>query len=225
MRWRRGLILAAIHLAVTVPLVLWTQSRDTQDLQVREQNVVPGPTTVPARMHAPVAAVPVQKAESVPIDPCANTVDYPPQETIARYAEMPAFILTGWRMDCPTSWSLSGRLHLLGWQPPSESSIAQQHQVDLYFCLLIAVQWFLIGSFPLAHPGDSLGEPGILITGCLVIACAMVFIPALSGLAQFPALIASFFWIWWLSLLVWTAFRAAWRRVMAKKPQAAREQG
>jgi len=221
MRWQRGLILAGIHLAVTVPLIFWVEARDTQALLDREANVAEAAKEAAPREHVPVAAVPAQKSESVSFDPCAMTVDYPPQETIARYAEMPAFILIGWRMDCPTRWSISGRLRLMAWQQPSETSIAQQQQVDLYFCLLIAVQWILVGSFPLAGSGDSLAEPGVLITACMVIAVAMVFIPALSRLAQFPALIASFFWLWWISLLVWTCLRAGLRLVVPKKPQTA----
>jgi len=220
MYWRRGLVLAGIHLAVAVPLILWLGAMDTQALRDREQSVAAADSKTAPRKHAPVVAVPAQKGESEAQDRCAMNVDYPPQETIARYSEMPAFILTGWRMDCPTPWSLSGRLQLFGWQPRSESSIAQQHQVDLYFCLLIAIQWILVGGFPLARPGESFAEPGVLITACMVIAFAMVFIPPLKGLAQLPALIASFFWLWWVSLLIWAGLRAGWRLVMPRKTQA-----
>ena len=219
MGWRRGLILAGIHLAIAVPVVRWAEAGDARALQDRHDRAVEAASQPVPRKHPPNTAVLVRTSVTAPVDPCTTDADYPPQETIARYAELPAFALTGWRLNCPTSWSLSGKLRLPGSLPSSESSLAQQSEIDLYFCVLIGLQWFLIGAFPLTRDGETVVEPATLITVCTVIAFGMVLIPGLSGMAPLPALIASFFWLWWVSLLGWAGIRAG-LRLAAKKTQA-----
>ena len=145
------------------------------------------------------------------------TGGYPPQESVVQFANIPAFVLTGWRMDCPTTWSLSGKLHLIGWRPPSDSSMAAQRQVDSCLCLLIVLQWFLVGAFPLVQRRRPWGEPGFLITFCTVVAFGLVVNPAMKWLAPLPALLACFAWLWLYILLVPKVLRAGWRVVMSRK--------
>ena len=133
-----------------------------------------------------------------------------------------AIVLTGWRDVCPPRWSLAGMLHLGGlWVVPTASSIAAQRWVDLGLAAIIAIQWFLVGGFPLVRSKRPWGEPEFVITVCAVLAFGLVIIPATREGSLVPATAVFFAWLWWLVLLIWTLLRVGWRLVTPRKSQAA----
>jgi len=84
----------------------------------------------------------------------------------------------------------------------------------IILCAAIAVQWFLLGAFPVIHPKRWWLEPGALITVCTPAVAVLAFIPE-SVVTQFtlPFLTLAG-WIYWLGVVVWLLFR--WlRRVVA----------
>jgi hypothetical protein len=199
MNWRRGLLLAGIHLAVAVPLILSLEARDAKYLRNRHISVSP-----PVQTSQPAA----QEGETVSFSPCGMWVHYPPQTVIVNFANIPAFILTGWQMECPPHWSLSGRLHA-DWK---HRTIESQRQVNIGLVILIAIQWILVGSFPLRKPVRWWEEHGIIITLCTVASGLLVQIPndGYDALPTAPMLIAGLIWFWWFGLLVWKTLRSGW---------------
>jgi hypothetical protein len=223
MNWRRGLLLAGIHLVVAVGLIRFMEARDAQSMKgwgesSAEISKAPAPPKPPPDNPAPAQDDSAQEGETVTFSPCGMWVHYTPQETVVQFAEFPAYVLTDWREACPPNWTLSGMIR--DWSLPTTSRIAVQHHVDEGLCALIIIQWFLVGSFPLIHPRRPWGEPGAFITVCAVLALMLAMIPVVDGAARLPALIAWCGWLWWFGLLVWKALRSGWR--LAQRTAASR---
>ena len=89
-------------------------------------------------------------------------VELSTQERVLVGANFPAVALTEWRSLCPARWTLAGMLHAGGWVP-TPSSVVAQRKVDAGLLLLIAVQWRLLGAFPIKGPWKW-REPGMFIT-------------------------------------------------------------
>jgi hypothetical protein len=217
MKWRRGLLLAGVNLVAALPLILMMESEDAQYLRDHS----PGAKVVASvaiskegeiTNSEPAKTDTEQEGETVTLDPCEMWgVHYRVQYEVAHFGNIPAFTLTGWRILCPPSWTLSGRLHVgKGWAPTVATAAAQK-KVDLALCVLIVIQWFLVGSFPLMQTKKWWTEPGMFITACTVIATCMELIPWVNDIARLPALIAALAWIWWLGLLIWQTVRFGWR--------------
>jgi hypothetical protein len=229
MNWRRGLVLAGIHLAVAVPLMLSLEARDSESLRRRQEANAEASREAAARPQAPTPA-PTEadstendSAQTVRFDPdpCSMTAHYPAQVTVEASAGYPAVIVTGWRMYCSPSWSLSRRWASERlWIPTSADEAAAntaRRRVDKWFVVVLVVQWLLIGGFPLTQAKDWWAEPGAVITVCTVIGGAIALIPAIDGAALLPALIALLAWFWWFGLLVWGVLRAGWRLVVRRR--------
>jgi hypothetical protein len=219
MQWRRGLLLAGIHLAVAVPLIVMLEARDEASMREDSDD------------HAPpawIASDPLLKdapsgdgSQTVTFEPCSTWADYATEEWVAWFANLPAMTLSGWRQMCPPRWTLAGRLNVGYSWLQSPSAIASHRKVDCGFGLLIALQWVLVGAFPLIRPKRWWAEPGAFITCCAVIGFGLALIRPIEGFARLPALLAAFAWFWWFGLLVWKTSRFAWR-VIARRLSAAR---
>ena len=114
MNWRRGLLLAGIHLSVAVPMILILEARDAQSLRIRERSTVETEREAVARPPEQVQRMQEQPnlGETVTFsaDPCEMTSHPPMPAVVEQAATYPTLILTGWRMDCVASWSLSARM-------------------------------------------------------------------------------------------------------------------
>jgi len=128
--------------------------------------------------------------------------------TIVQLANYPALILSGWQMDCPPHWSLSGRLHA-EWQ---QRTIESQRRADQGMMILLAIQWFLVGGFPLRKPLRWWAEPGVIITIGTVASGLLVLIPhgEHDPFPTVPVVFAGLAWLWWFGLLVWKTLRSGW---------------
>jgi hypothetical protein len=124
---------------------------------------------------------------------------------------------------CPPGWTLAGRLHrIMTWQPTS-SSMATQRKIDAGLGLMIAMQWFLLGAFPLVRNPSWRrwwGEPGSFITVCAVLAGFLALFHPVEGAARLPASLAMLVWFLWFGLLVWRILSFTWRLVV-RRPVAA----
>jgi hypothetical protein len=226
MNWRRGLLLAGIHLAVAGFLILSLEARDAKYLHAQEESVAEAAREAAARPAEPPNPAPApvnsgEATETITFNMCSELwVHYPPQTIIVRLANYPAMFLTHWRMQCPSRWSLSGMLNVRNWRPSLES----QRRADLGMILIIAIQWFLVGGFPLRKPLRWWEEPGSLITICTVASGLLVLIPndRYDALPTGPMLIAGLAWFWWLGLLVWKCLRTGWRLMIHAKTMSLR---
>jgi hypothetical protein len=86
-----------------------------------------------------------------------------------------------------------------------------KRRVDNALAIVIALQWFLIGGFPLVQSNRWWGEPGAFITATNFIAACIAIIPVVDGLARLPVLIAGVGWLWWFGLLLWIPLHKAWQ--------------
>jgi hypothetical protein len=141
MNWRRGLLLAGIHLAVAGTLIFWQESQNWQSLH----GEVGAHETPTIRLAA------WQEEPGFSIDPCnGGFVCYgpAPQYYVVYFANIPATAISGWDKPCPASWSLASLMNA-GFGRYTRKGEAG---VVVSLCLLIFLQWFLIVSSPLIRP-------------------------------------------------------------------------
>ncbi len=215
MNWRRGVLLAGINLAVAVPLIVIVEMQRETEMKARY---------VPPVQHVggltPMIASPDGEQQTIMFDPCAMTFHYPPEQRVPRLVNVPAAVLSGWQQECPAGWSLAGQLKVgYSWVEPPSMAPARR-TVDWGFAFLIAIQWMLVGGFPLSQPKRWWREPGAFITICAALGFGLVLIPALREFALLPATFAALAWLWWLGLLVWKCARFGWRLVARRSAAA-----
>jgi hypothetical protein len=196
MQWRRGCLLAAVNLATAIPLIVYMDWQEA-----RYSNAYLETTVVEA----------AQESATIAFDPCRGMwASYAPQEQVVQFGNFPAFLATYWRMECPPRWSVAGVRHInYGLSTPATRSA--QKLIDLIFCLLIALQWFLLGSFPLTGPTAWWREPGMLITLCTALATCIALIPPIDALARLPATAAFVAWLYWAFVAACRTLRFAWK--------------
>jgi len=163
----------------------------------------------------PHQASPEQAEEAATFDPCGMWVHYPAQVVVMQAVGMPSVALAGWEDVCPPHWSLAGRLRGKRTWPPTPLWMETQRKIDAGLCLFIAIQWFLLGGFPLVRIQKWWADPGSFITACTLLAGGIVLIPVIDDFARLPALIAMLAWLWWLGLLVWKTLQFGWRMTTA----------
>jgi hypothetical protein len=220
MNWRRGLMFAGIHLAIAVPLILSLEARDRRILREREQAQAEAAGEAAARPAEPASAT-VQSESGGTVrfdpDPCSMTVRYPASVLVGTSAAYLSVALTGWRLYCAPSWSLSQRLRAeTFWVSTIEDQAnvnAARRRVDRWFVVALVLQWFLMGSFPLLRPRAWWGEPGAQITACTVVGGLIALVPAIEGASVLTVFIALVAWFWWFGLLVWRLVAGGWRMV------------
>lgn len=159
MNWRRGLLLAAINLAVALPMILMIEARDQKEALPQEEimaktamNVAPSPPEPPTpELHETSSEKPTNSEQAVGFDPCEMWGHYPVQVAVVQAVGMPSVVLAGWEDPCPSHWSLAGRLRGKRTWTPTPLWMETQRKIDTGLCLIIAMQWFLMGGFPLVR--------------------------------------------------------------------------
>jgi len=223
MNWRRGLLLAGINLAVAVPIILMMEAKDQKEALTPKEimaktprEAVPRPPEPPT--PKPAHANPEQAEETVTFDPCGMWgAHYPTQVVVVQAVGMPSLPLAGWGNGCPPHWSLAGRLRGRWTWPPTPLWMETERKIDAGLCLFIAIQWFLMGGFPLVRTQKWWADPGAFITACTALAGGISLIPVIGEFARLPALIAMLAWLWWFGLLVWKTFQFGWRLTAARR--------
>jgi hypothetical protein len=156
-----------------------------------------------------------QAEEAVGFDPCAMWIHYPVQVVVVQAVDMPSLVLAGWEDVRPPQRTLAGRLRGKRTWPPTPLWMETQRKIDAGLCLFIAMQWFLMGGFPLVRSQKWWADPGSFITGCAVPAGAVALIPGVDDIARLPAGIAMLGFLWWFGLLIWRTLQFGWRMTTA----------
>lgn len=208
MNWRRGILLAGIHLAIVGLLIVMLEDRDAGDLR-------DGRVTVFRTIRSGGGGASGKGATSS-VNDCAMIVDSTRPDKVTVSENLPAIVLTGWRQACHARWSLAGIMNVDYFLAPSPSSMIVRKKVDWGFGFLVTLQWILVGGFPLILPRHWWVEPGAFITCCTAIGFGLAFFPPLCWLAPLPALLAAFAWFWWFGLLVWSGVRFGWKRFVRR---------
>ena len=225
MNWRRGLLLAGINLAVAVPMILIMEARDQKSALTQEEIMAkasvmdaPKPPDPPTpELYETSSEQTTSPEQAVGFDPCEMWGHYPVQVVVVQAVGMPSVVLAGWEDPCPSHWSLAGRLRGKRTWPPTPLWMETQRKIDTGLCLIIAMQWFLMGGFPLVRSQKWWADPGSFITGCAVVAGAVALIPGVDEIARLPASIAMLAFLWWFGLLVWRTLQFGWRMSTARR--------
>jgi hypothetical protein len=216
MNWRRGLLLAGINLLVAIIMILMMEAEDQKHALTNEEimadtasEAVLKPPEPPE--PEPSQASPEQAEEAVVFSPCGMWVRYPTRVVVVQGANLLPITLAGWEDACPPHWTLAWRLRGNRTWPPTPSWMGMQRKIDAGLCLFIAIQWFLMGGFPLVRTRKWWIDPGSFITACTVLAGGIALIPVIDDLARLPASIATLAWLWWFGLLAWKTLQFGWR--------------
>lgn len=142
------------------------------------------------------------------------------QEKILGSAELPAVIVSGWNSDCPAGWTTAGLIGI----DIRHHSPAKQIASSAAFCLLIALQWLVLGGLPFTQPRRWWLEPGACNTAFTVIAVLLLTFGALIasiGIKEalvvvdsiaFPlSLVILVTWPIWLLLLLCRSISTGWK--------------
>jgi len=194
------LLLAGIQLAVAGSLLVWVESgywRYIHSKPVLKQPVETETTGPDGEM-------------TISINLCDEGGGYyglPPQAMISGFANLPVTMLTGWHTPCrftisPLDSVIEKRFH--------RTRITEVVILTI-ICVLVAVQWFLVGGFPLVRPRHWWWEPGAFITLCTLTAFMLELIPGVREFSELPMFFAVLAWFWWFGLLVWKSVRSGWR--------------
>lgn len=200
MRWRRGLILAIIHLALAAPLVIHHEMQGWKYL-----------------LKNPLSPSEVAAGKTAGWDACVNVDYWPtPNNKLVKVANFPAAMFTAWNIPCPAYNTLAAAAARTFGEQTRKAEVLL---VSAFF-LLIALQWFVLGSFPVVHPRRAWLEPGFFITCCAVIGHAVALVaPETFSLA--PLLLIFIAWLVWIVLIFVKLLRKLWRSVLPERVAAA----
>ena len=146
MNWRRGLIFAVIHLGLAVPLIVWQEASDWKYLRGEKRTAV-----------LRLASSQEGTVEWDPITACYRPT---PQELVLRFVNIPAFVLAGWQVPLPPSYSIAGASEAVFGGVTRDSAAASA----IGFVVLIFVQWLFVGGVRLTRSKHEWLEPATLIT-------------------------------------------------------------
>jgi hypothetical protein len=199
MIWWRGLLLAGIHLAVALPLIVSHEVRDWRYIKSYSMELS-------SRMQ--LAAW--QEGETMTFNPCdGGFVDraMSPLEKVVVVGNLPVAALTGWHDPCSSPSSITRVIEGSFGKNNRTAEIA----VSVTLAAFVMIEWLLMGGFPLVQPRHWWGEPGAFITACTVAAALSVATPWSVPLSNIPLLLIAVGWLCWLGLLAWKSLRFGWR--------------
>jgi hypothetical protein len=207
MNWRRGLLLAGIHLVVAGSLLVWQESDYWHDIKSERPK--------PSQARVELAAF--QEEQSVSFNPCGDEggfVDgWSPQGEVSEAANLPITMLTGWHTPCTSPGPLGSivekRLH---------RTRTSEILILAILCVLVALEWLIVGGFPLIQPRLWWLEPGAFITICTLAGTALALIPYTAPVTFVSAHLAALAWLWWFGLLAWKTLRSTWRLARRTAP-------
>ena len=218
MNWRRGLVLAGINVLVALPMICLLAARDAQ--VIRDWKQQPAIEEAPwidssGRFSlAPTKIVLAQEEQTVSFSPCGLWRSILVQELVVQIGNLPVFAVSQWRADCPPKWSVASMLGVNNSGILSNDNFRAMRRVDVALCFLIAIQWFLIGGFPLVQPERWWLEPGAFITACTAIGSAIALIPVVEIFGRLPVFIAFLGWVSLFGLLIWMPVHWAWQSTL-----------
>jgi hypothetical protein len=161
---RRGIKFAAIHLVISIPLIIWEIVPRWSAEKMHSLHSSPTLVLTGYQEEPPTV-------EFVPICEMWRSISW--REKILSSAELPATVLSGWNSDCPKPWTVAGLIGI----DIRDHSRAKEEASSFGFCGLIAIQWILLGSLPLIRPRRWWLEPG----ACNTLLTSIAVVPLVFG--------------------------------------------
>jgi hypothetical protein len=128
------------------------------------------------------------------------------QEQTVAFANMPAMFVTGGHTPCATPSPLNGIIQKRYGRTHKSEAITL-----LIMCAAIAIQWLLVGGFPLIDPRHWRFDPGALITVLTLPMLGIAFISNKYNLPPLPLFLMLIMWTYWFGFLVRNLWRSGWR--------------
>jgi hypothetical protein len=231
MRFRRGLVYAAVHLSVTVGLVYWQEAPFWDYIPT-----VPAPPRGVPHEMAVQGADEGPSEDRPPINPCeAAAVSERPfssQEKILAVDNLPIALITGWHLPCSEPSRLDKLIQAhYGFTQKSELITGR------LIAVLALVLWFFVGGNPLMRKRFRhwYSEPGPFMTVSTLVSMLLLgigwsiarisphvperateYVVELADLvtqvAALPMIFVLAGWGWWVGLFVYTRWKAMRRR-------------
>ena len=212
MNWRRGILLAGIHLVVASSLLAWEESFYWRSIKSEQLGQSLGRLQFTA----------FQEEQTITFNPCADDGvwygEVSPLIRIAGMANLPVALLTGWHEPCrsPSPLDSMGERFLSSMVVrPFHRTRSSETLIVGILCLLVAVEWLFVGGIPLMRPRRWWLEPGVFVTIFTLLCAALATIPHEANLAGNLTLISACAWLWWFGLLVWKTLQFGWRMASA----------
>ncbi len=239
MRLRRGLLFAAIHMAITVGLVYWQEAPfwDYIPIVPTAQRTAPHDITAQLGVNEGDTAADSDYQDRPPQNPCqaADVSDRPTssQERILEIDNLPIALITGWHLPCSPPSRLDRQIQVwYGFTQESESVTGR------VIAILALVLWFVVGGFPMIRRRHRrwYTEPGLFMTLSTLLAVLLLGIgwsishidsdlatnisDGVIRIAVFPMLFVAIGWIWWVGLFFYTRWKMT-RRWLNRRAVAA----
>src|SRR5512146_600410 len=197
MNWRRGLTFALLHVTIAAPLIVYEEAQQWRYL--RTQSI------------APVLRLAAFQETEVPWNP--TVIDYwvTPQESVVRYANLPASAIAGWHYPPHSIYTVAGISDALYGRVTHRSTVA----TALVFILLIALQWMFVGAAPVIRPKRRWLEPAALISACAILSVVLLF-TLRTQFYSIPLMIAIVTWFVWFGVAVIKLVNRAWKALTMK---------
>jgi hypothetical protein len=190
MNWKRGLVVAAINLALAVPIIVIDESRDSNYQRSVQQ---------PSKQFRPV----LLQDDTVGFDLKTLNFYLPPPVRIVQMTNLPASILSGWHNPAHSRFTVAGAAEAIFGGVNRRSAVF----TATGFLVLLFAQWLILASRPIVHPSRRWLEPTIFITTCAFLALGAL---ALEGLYAVPMMAVMVTWFVLLVLGVVRSAKAIW---------------
>ena len=206
MNWRRGLLLAAIHLSIATATFVREDIRFWPSMSAGEPHV--------GQPQMRLAAFQEQQVPSTACDEGIYDVGPSALVNVVAMANLPVAIATGWHYPCMPR-SQRSRITVLMESSFGGNTRRATVAAEAFQCSTILVLWILIGGFPLIRPRRRWLEPSVLITGCTILGSAI----AASRYFEFYKifmLALAVLWLWYFLLLLWKPVHLAWQSTLPR---------
>ena len=200
MQWRRGLVLAGIHVVVAASALVQQEAGVWPMVKADAAQAV----------HFRDAAW--QESPMFDFKTCDDGIfDLGPtlQGEVVEGANLPVVLLTEWHQPCyPASSGLTGIVEAWLGRNMRRSEIA----ICSTLCVLVFIEWLLLGGYPVVQPRWRCLEPGALITIWTALCMVLTLTPVFQEIVWILNLLVALVWFYWFLVLIWKALRFGWRR-------------
>jgi hypothetical protein len=206
MNWRRGLVLAGIHLVIAgVSFV-----RDEVPYWPMINRAASHAETPPLRLAA-------FQEQGWPDHVCDFGIyDSGPSffANVVSAANLPITVAIGWHSPCMPQ---EQRSRITNWMERVFGGNTRHAEIaaDVCLCIGVFIEWMLIGGFPRIRPRHRWLEPSVLITFC----AALGAVTGLTSLYEFSKLLMlaiTVLWLWYFALLLWKPVHLAWQSTLPR---------